>query len=209
MLRAALCALGAGLAFSASAQNYVGIGFGGGHAALPSLDAAYLGTPVTATPDKTDNTSFKLYAGHQFTHNWGVEAGVAELGDGYSARTTVSGAPAGSPSGSLATRYVAVTGTLPVGKRLSLFGKIGLAANEFSSNTACVASFPPKCVLPRSGSHSDTLVGVGVQYQPAQRPGLRLEYEDYGKMSGDDVWGSGGSGAIKGSSWYLAVQLMF
>jgi OOP family OmpA-OmpF porin len=209
MLRAALCALGAGLAFSASAQNYVGIGFGGGHAALPSLDAAYLGTPVTATPDKTDNTSFKLYAGHQFTHNWGVEAGVAELGDGYSARTTVSGAPAGSPSGSLATRYVAATATLPLETRFSLFGKIGIAANEFSSHGACLAIFPPGCIVPRSGSHTGLMAGVGVQYRVAPKLGLRLEYEDYGKMSSDDVWGTGDSGAIKANSWYLGAQYLF
>ena len=48
-----------------------------------------------------------------------------------------------------------------------------------------------------------------VQYRAAEKLGLRLEYEDYGKMSGDDVWGTGGSGAIKGSAWYLAAQLMF
>lgn len=106
-LGAALCALGASLPLFAQAQNYIGLGFGSGHAPLPSLDTTFLGTPVTAVPDKTRGTAFKFYVGHQFTPNWGFEAGVAELGDAYSARTTISGAPAGSPSGGLATRYVA------------------------------------------------------------------------------------------------------
>ncbi len=205
-LRAALCALGASFPFSVAAQSYVGFGFASAHGAIPSLDTTRLGAPVTAAPDKTRDTGFKFYGGHQFTPNWGVEVGVAELGRDYSARITVSGAPARTQSGSLSTQYVAATATLPVGKRFSLFGKIGLAANQFSSHTSCAAFI---CVQLRSENRTSPMFGVGIQYRLAQKLGLRLEYEDYGEMTGDGVWGAGSSGAIKGNSWYLGAQLMF
>lgn len=200
--------LGAASLFASGAQAqqfYVGAGFGQGSASAPSVSTTILGLPFTGSPDKTTDTAYKLYGGYQFTPNWGVELGYNDLGNKYSFKGTYSGVPY-SGTYKLNNWYVAATGTLPMQGGFSLIGKLGVSANKASGGDVCVLGV---CEGLGSESKTDIMLGVGAQYSFAQGWAARLEYEDYGKMSGDDVWGTGGSGAAKANAWYLSLNYAF
>ena len=200
--------IGAGmlLASSASAQQaYLGVGFGQGNASVPSVSTTVLGLSFTGAPDKTTDTAYKLYGGYQFTPNWGVELGYNDLGNKYSVRETTAGIPS-SMTYKLNSWYVAATGTLPLQGGFSVFGKLGVSANKSSGNAVCVLGV---CEDVGSESKTDVMVGVGAQYTFMKHWAARLEYENYGKMSGDDVWDTGDSGALKADAWYLSVNYTF
>jgi opacity protein-like surface antigen len=205
LLRTALGGVLGFLALGAYAQSYFGIGIGGAHGSIPSLNTTVLGVPVTAAADKTNETSYKLYGGYRFTPNWGVELAYADLGSGYSSNVTIGGLP-GTVTAKADTWYVAATGTLPFGSGFSLLGKLGMASNHVSAADLCLAG---TCFSMGSDSRSSPMVGVGLEYAFAGKWTARLEYEDYGKLTSDDVWGTGNSGSIKGNSWYLSAHYSF
>src|SRR6266699_2738318 len=60
--------------------------------------------------------------------------------------------------------------SLPLDRRWALIAKAGVA-----SNRTRVAG---------SSDHADALVGIGVAYVVSRRFGLRLEYEQYGRVAG-------------------------
>ena len=79
LLRPLCLVAGTLVATSAFAQAYVGVGVGQGHAKLPSTDTTFQGFPFSGSGDKSHDTSWKLYAGYQFTPNWGLEAGYNDV----------------------------------------------------------------------------------------------------------------------------------
>lgn len=115
----------------------------------------YVGAGAGAAKTDTNETSWKLYAGYQFTPVWGIELGYNDLG---------------SYRGSdIESTTLAGTGTLALGQGWSLLGKLGAASNHphFSG----------------SSHQTEWLVGVGIGYSFARNLGMRLEYEDFGKLS--------------------------
>jgi len=189
----------------AHAQFYVGGGIGQAHVSIPSLSTTISGVPVTASAGKTSDTSYKLYGGYQFTPNWGIEMGYNDLGNKYSGKITVAGLSATTPA-KADNWYVAATGTLPLGNGFSLLGKLGVVRNHTASGTTCVAG---NCVSGSSDNRSQLLAGIGAQYSFTSNLAARLEYEDYGRASSDDVWGTGTSGAARANSWSLSLKYAF
>jgi len=121
----------------------------------PASAQMYLGAGVGASKTDTDENSWKLYGGFQFSPTWGLELGYTDLGR-YRGSDIESWSLAG-------------TGTLPLGARWSLLGKLGAAANRPNFAGA--------------SNHTGLLVGVGVGYSMTRNLGFRLEYEDFGKLS--------------------------
>jgi len=160
---------------------------------------------VTASLSKSNDTSYKIYGGYQFTKNWGIEAGYNDLGNSYNVDFTIAGLP-GSGSVKIQNWYLAGTGTLPLTDQFSIFGKLGAVANHSSLGNVCVSGV---CVPGGSDNHTDVLLGAGVQFAFTRNWAALLEYEDYGKVSSDDVWGTGGSGSAKANSWYASVKYSF
>ena len=123
--------------------------------AEPASAQMYLGAGVGASKTDTDENSWKLYGGFQFSPTWGLELGYTDLGR-YRGSDIESWSLAG-------------TGTLPLGARWSLLGILGAASNRPNFAGA--------------SNHTGLLVGVGVGYSMTRNLGLRLEYEDFGKLS--------------------------
>lgn len=202
-----LCA-GAGLAFAsgAYAQSYVGIGVGQGHARMPSASTSVLGPAFTGASNKDNDTAYKLYYGYQFTPNWGVEIGYDDLGNKYSVAGSLGGTPYNATY-KMDNWYVAATGTLPLQGGFSLLGKLGVSANKVSGGQICAAG---TCAnFAADDSKTDAMVGVGAQYALGNDWKARLEYDDYGKVSGSDVWGTGNSGELKADSWTVSLNYAF
>ena len=137
---------------------------------------AYVGAGLGAARTDSSETSMKLYGGMQVTPNWGVELAYTDLGR-YRGANIDSWSLAG-------------TGTLPLGSGWSLMGKLGAASNR------------PK--FGGSSNHSDVFMGVGIQYAIAKNVGMRLEYEDFGKLS--DTNNAGNS---RGNNLGLSLQYSF
>jgi outer membrane scaffolding protein for murein synthesis (MipA/OmpV family) len=116
----------------------------------------YLGAGVGVANTDSSEFSVKILAGYQHDRHWGIEAAFTDLGS-YR----------GSNADSLS---LALTATLPLDRHWALMAKAGAA-----SNRARVAG---------SSDHADALVGIGVAYTVDRHVGLRLEYEQYGRLAG-------------------------
>lgn len=123
--------------------------------AVPASAEMYLGAGFGAARTDGHEHSWKLYTGVQFDPTWGLELGYTDLGS-YRGSDVESWTLAG-------------TGTMPLGERWALLGKLGAASNRAHFSGA--------------SNHTDWLVGVGVGYSMSKNLGLRLEYEDFGKLS--------------------------
>lgn len=129
-------------------------------AAFPASAQLYLGAGAGEAKTDSHETSWKLYGGYQITPTWGIELGYNDLGK-YRGADIESWSLAG-------------TGTIPLNERWSLLGKLGATDNRPDA--------------PGTGNHTAVLLGVGVGYSLSKNVGLRLEYEDFGKLS--DAGGS-------------------
>lgn len=202
-LAAACIAAGTLISSGAYAQWYGGIGAGQATVKIPDVRTATL----TGSGTETKGTSYKLYGGYQFTTNWGAELGYNNLGKKFSANFTASGVGGSAPI-NVHNAYFAGTGTLPLGGGFSLLAKFGVVRNSMTgggsgcSGTACV-------LVGEDKNRIQPLMGAGAELALGKTFALRLEYEDYGKVSSDNVWGTGASGAIKASSWYLSLKSGF
>ncbi len=120
---------------------------------------------------KDNDASFKLYGGHEFTPNLGVELGYVNFGEADKSFGPVN---ASSKPQSL---YLAGTGTLPLSEQISLFGKVGVSVNRTKI---------------RAPGFSDTernttaLLGIGAAYKFAPNMSMVAEYENFGKVLDED-----------------------
>lgn len=146
------------------------------------------GTIARATDTK--DSTWNIAVGYRFHRNFAAELGYIDLGK-YSARYTGSGVLAG---GSVNANYevsgwkLTGVGMLPVGNNFSFLGKLGFARLK-AENRATVTF--PGISESETGKKTKTRVmwGIGGQYEFNKNIGLRLEYEDYGKVGNEDDTG--------------------
>lgn len=144
--------------------------------AAPAAAGMYVGGGVGKSDTDSGQNSWKVFGGYQINPTWGIELGYTDLGK-YRGAEVESWSLAG-------------TATLPLAERWTLLGKLG-----FARNNAEFAGAEQK---------SSTLVGVGVGYAINPNLGLRLEYEDYGKLANTGVGTND-----KGSNVGLSVKYSF
>ena len=124
--------------------------------ACGQVSYVYLGAGVGIANTDSSEFSWKILGGYQHDRHWGIEAAYTDLG-------RYRGAGADSLS-------LAFTGTLPLDRRWALIAKAGVASNRTR--------------IAGSSDHADALAGIGVAYSVNRRLGLRLEYEQYGRVAG-------------------------
>lgn len=169
--------------FAAQAQSsYVGLGAG---QAKYKLDDSEF---TNVSRDEKDS-AYKIFGGYQFTKNWGLEVGYADLGKLRNVYN-VSGVNV-TLDGKSHVFYVAGTGTLPVGDNFSLFAKLG-ATRAHTSATASAAGL----TLNESGNKGSYVAGIGAEYSFTKNVGLAFEYEDFNKVADD----------AKANMWSLSVR---
>ncbi len=128
-----------------------------------------------------DNPSagLRVAGGYHFTPNWGAELGYTESGNGKT--------PAGDYK--VTSVQLALTGTYPVNEQFDVFAKVGFAANKMSG--AATAGCP-NC------TKDDGMYGLGAQYNFNKQVGVRLQYEDIGKITDNPGTNSKGSNIAVG-----------
>jgi OOP family OmpA-OmpF porin len=142
----------------------------------PVAAQVYVGAGAGVARTQSDHDSWKGYVGYQFNPNWGVELGYTSLGENQGSKAEA--------------RTLAVVGTLPLNDRWSVLGKLGQSWNH--ADTGDVTS------------RTDLLVGAGIGYSLTQNLGLRLEYEEYGKLSKGSTINDTNS-----SNWSLGLKYAF
>jgi OOP family OmpA-OmpF porin len=178
----------------ASAQWYVGAGVGSSN--VTGVDGSAGIAPANLTGLDGNKTSSKFFGGYQITPNWGVEAQYGNLGS-RSGSVRLAGASLGTITSKATQMSLAGTGTLPLASGFSLMGKIGLTSNKNNVTGAGSSG---------SDSVSGLLVGLGVSYNLTKEASLRLEIENFGKVSKDN--GASGS-AIRASNVSLGLVYAF
>ncbi|MGX9774053.1 Outer membrane protein A precursor [compost metagenome] len=160
--------VGAALAFPlfAQAENiYVGANVGRSELKLSGDDVS----------GKENKTGFKVYAGYDFTPNFGAEAGYVNFGKLKESE--------GNESLSMETSafYAAATGTLPLNAEFSLFAKVGVTQNHTKVKLNLVG-------FNASGSKNKTaaLFGIGAAYNINKNLSAVAEYENFGKTLSQD-----------------------
>lgn len=151
----------------------------------------YLGggiRPVLPQVDETD-IGYRYFGGYRFSRNWGVELGYSDLGRGNGGEP---GAFALQKSAAQTSAWtVAGTGSLPIGEAFSLQGRVGLSVASPDA-TAVAPGGATGSALPRY--RPSVLWGLGGQYDLTGTVGLRVDYNNFGRLSDDpngersDLW---------------------
>jgi OOP family OmpA-OmpF porin len=141
------------------------------------------GAPSTVSCDDKD-TAWKIFGGYQFHPNFAVELGYADLGS-----VKASGSDAGVTfdiTGKQTAWDLTGVASWPLANRFAVFGRLGLYYGE--SKGSGTVSFGG---VSGSGSVSDTntdfTFGLGASYNLTSNAGLRVEWQRYNDMGGDNV----------------------
>jgi OOP family OmpA-OmpF porin len=128
--------------------------------------------------------SGKGLLGYQFSRIIGVELQYTDLGS-----RTVTGT-FGNQTASVSTSEsqfsVAFTGAIPIGDKFALFGKVGDSRNSMTASNFCLGAIGTSAAYcsQYGGSKNDIMWAIGASYIINPHLSLRLELEDFGKLSG-------------------------
>ena len=117
------------------------------------------------------DTAFRILAGYQVNRNFAAEIGYSRLG-----KVSLSG---GGQSGEIKGSVLELLGigALPVWDKLSLYGKLGVYHGELKGGGA----------IEVSESNNGLTFGFGAQYDVLKQLGVRLEWQRYNDLGGNDI----------------------
>jgi OOP family OmpA-OmpF porin len=179
----AACSLAPLASAAALAQDagyfYGGLGIGTARATLDAQAIVGEQAGVSASViDRNDrDTTYKLFGGYQMTPNLGIEAGYFRLGRfGFDAITAPPGTFAANSS--IQGLNVDLVGTLPMGERFSLLGRLG--AQHARTRTALSATVGEESMDAHySERKTNFKIGAGLQYAFSPSFLMRGEAERY------------------------------
>jgi len=215
---AATGVLASGLTIAAHAQSanstdqhwYLGGGLGRTTASPNQGDYADLRAGASTSTGRDNSVTWKAYGGVQFTPNWGLELGYANLGKYQNSYSLPATSSSGTGTNKLSAWSLAGVGTYAVNEVFSLHAKAGLALvrNEysFSGSGASYAAGD-------NGSDRSTnlLLGFGAKYTISKNFALRFDYENYGKVgkNTNNLTSLGATGQARPAMLSAGVQYMF
>lgn len=126
--------------------------------------------------------SITIGGGYHFSQNVGVEAGYSIIGDSTITTNAGGGASTGEKL-KTSSMQVAAVGTFPINDKFDLFGKLGVANTKIDySAIAAGGTFVPSVAQTASASKTNLMFGIGGQFNINKRFGIRLQYQDFGKV---------------------------
>jgi OmpA-OmpF porin, OOP family len=163
------------LSSTAFAQTGLYVGLGAGRASA-EIDAAGL----TSVDDS--DTGFKIYGGYEFTPNFAVEVGYADLGKLSAVDATP---PPTSTSFESSAVFADAVGLWPINREVSLFARAG-----FAFTTLDIRSSTPGLGSVVAGEDETNLkLGLGAQFNVTRNVALRAEWERYLDVGEDATTG--------------------
>jgi len=158
---------------------YAGLGVGYSRVQFYPVDFTSGGT---ATESKKDfDAGFKGFLGHQFNRNWGAELSYVSLGKFKYTHTNAAGIPQDAVYKVTGWGFSAIP-TINFTDNLALYGRLG---GFFSQTRTTIrnANFVVGAIS--SAIQTDEvnfLLGIGAQYYFGGDSGVRIEFENFGKV---------------------------
>jgi len=148
---------------------------------------------VTLNSQGSDPTAYKVGVGYNFTPNFGVELGYADLGkqtNSYSFNNVMVNADLKTTS-----TYLAGTATAPIGDKFMVFGKLGASWNRTSgaANAGLVQ-------VSDSGNKTGLLANVGAGYKFTDNIAATVQYDTFGHIDDD---------SSRASMWSVGARFTF
>jgi OmpA-OmpF porin, OOP family len=175
---AALFAAGLLGTTSANAQWIKGKIYVGGAFGQTDVDSGVTQGLITSGTVDGKDTGFKIFGGLQFHPNFAAEAAYVDLGTvnysgNFGALTVTNGTI------DIQGFSVGVVGSLPLGERFSLHGRVGFWGWEQEARDT-TGGFPFSAMA----DGSDIYYGIGATFHVTKMIGVRAEWEQY-KMNSD------------------------
>lgn len=218
----AACAAGLGLANAAHAQSssspysladmhwYLGGGLGHTTASPNVGDYADLRGGASTTIGTDSSTAWKAYGGLQFTPNWGMELGYADLGK-YNVNYALAGTSGnGMSTNKLSAWSLAGVGTWPINERFSLHAIAGLAWLRSEYTFTGDGTFYPGNTGSTAHALNPTL-GLGANYNINKNLAIRFDYQSYGKVGQqtNNLTNPGASGEARPALTSIGLEAKF
>ena len=176
-----LAILAGGIAWADGPGWYVGANVGPSTAKIDDakITSGLLGSGFSSVTiaDEDRDRGYKVFGGYQLNKNFSVEGGLFDLGSfGFRAATV----PAGNLNGNIRLRglNLDLVGTLPLGDRFSVFGRVGANYTETRDNfsgSGAVGVYNPN----PSAHEVNPKIGLGLQYAFNDTWAMRAEVERY------------------------------
>lgn len=147
-----------------------------------------LGSPSIFGPNGTTSFAnpgaFRIGGGYNFTPNVAVEAGYSIIGDSTinGSGTVLGFAYTSTETMKTSSLQVAAVGTYPINEQFDVFGKLGLASNKGDYSCSVTVAGTAGACPSVSASKTSVMYGIGAKYNINKTWGLRLQYENYGKV---------------------------
>lgn len=130
---------------------------------------------VALTSQGSDPTAYKVGVGYNFTPNFGVELGYADLG---TQTNTYSFGGAGLNADLKTTStYLAGTATAPIGDKFMVFGKLGASWNRSSGSVDSGV-----LQVSDTGRKTGLLANVGAGYKFTDNIAATVQYDSFGHI---------------------------
>ena len=159
-------AIASAVALPASAQFYVGGGFGQAKAKDWCAQAGGISC------DDRD-TAWKAFGGYQLNRNFAAELGYTNLGE---FKASAGGL---SDNAKVNAWELSALAAWPLMNQFAVYGRLGTYRANVKEETNFVGNF--------EHTNSDLTYGLGAQYDFTRNLGLRLEWQRYAKMGGGEV----------------------
>ncbi len=167
-------------ATSAASANDWTVGVFAGQSSFDDLDVICTDSVLNTCGDVDDTgDAFGISVGYNFDENWGLEAGVMDLGEFTADFSTDLVFTTVNSTITVDARigYFAGVGTLPLSDSLSLSARLGaftidgdVTSSLFSANDDSV-------------SDSAAIIGVSLDYFFTENVGLQIRYDDLDELS--------------------------
>jgi OOP family OmpA-OmpF porin len=148
----------------------------GGYIAIDSGTVSYsnaLGGPTNTAAFPNPGT-VRIGGGYHLSQNLGIEVGYSIIGNSEIATLGAGGYTETVKSSSY---QIAAVGIFPINDTFEVFGKLGMA------NTKMDYTITGSITSSASASKTNLMLGLGGQYNINRNFGIRVQYEDFGKVT--------------------------
>ncbi|MEO8719229.1 MAG: outer membrane beta-barrel protein [Burkholderiales bacterium] len=167
----------------------------------------YLGGGIRPPTVADSDVGYRNFGGYRFTRHWGVELGYSDLGRSYEGLEP--GLLAYQKPGSQPSAWTLTgTGVLPLGNAFSLQGRLGYSvttpdASPSALGSALGSTFQAAGFGAGSPRYRPTVLwGFGGQYDLNSSVGLRLDYNNFGRV-GDE------QNSVRSDLWSINAVVRF
>ena len=196
---------GAVPAYAADPYSFYYLGLGGGYSHVDFYPADFSTGGVDIPKDF--DAGYRIFVGWQMNRNWAAEIGYTQVGKfKYSTQNSATNVNQ-EIDYKVTGMEVSLLPTVPLGSKLSLFGRLGGFFSQARATVRNPGGIPQDFIPNSQSSEVSFLSGAGIQYLGSEA-GLRIEYENFGPV-GSACQPSASTCSGRANAQMLSVNFMF